>query len=155
MADSFPGTAAEITNEWLSGVLGATVTGFNTTFLEGGVLADASKLHGITYSGNTNGAPASVVVKVANAVTERRDLAIMANAYTKELFFFRDLAKDVPLRSPTLYGCFSDGSATSERFIIVRAHAASVQRAAAARATPPGTPVPSTPPAGRAPRRAR
>ena len=119
MADSFPGTAAEITNEWLSGVLGATVTGFNTTFLEGGVLADASKLHGITYSGDTNGAPASVVVKVANAVTERRDLAIMANAYTKELFFFRDLAKDVPLRSPTLYGCFSDGSATSERFIIV------------------------------------
>ena len=38
MNDWFPVTADEITNEWLSGLLGAPVTGFETTFLEGGVL---------------------------------------------------------------------------------------------------------------------
>lgn len=45
MAHDFPTTADAITNEWLSSVLGAEVTGFAITFLEGGVLADAFKLH--------------------------------------------------------------------------------------------------------------
>jgi hypothetical protein len=40
-------------------------------------------------------------------------------AYVSELRFFHDLAPDVPLRSPKLYGLFTDGSATSEYFVIV------------------------------------
>ncbi|MEO8456734.1 MAG: oxidoreductase family protein [Chloroflexota bacterium] len=119
MAHDFPTTADAITNEWLSTVLGAEVTGFAVTFIEGGVLADAFKLHSITYADNSPDAPSAVVVKVANAVKERRDLAISNNAYVKELFFFRDLAKDVPIRSPLVYGCFTDGSDTCENFIIV------------------------------------
>ncbi|MEX0683543.1 MAG: oxidoreductase family protein [Dehalococcoidia bacterium] len=119
MAHEFPTTADAITNEWLSSVLGAEVTGFTTTFLEGGVLADAFKLHSITYKGNPADAPSSVVVKVPNAVKERREMAIANNAYVKELFFFRDLAEHVPVRSPKLYGCFTDGSHTCASFIIV------------------------------------
>jgi hypothetical protein len=110
MAKDFPRTAGEITNEWLSGVLGGTVTGYETTFLEGGVLSDAFKLHGITYAGGAGTEPSSVVVKVANGVKERRDSALAVNAYVKELNFFRDLAKDVPIASPKVYACLSDGS---------------------------------------------
>lgn len=81
MAHEFPTTADAITNEWLSSVLGAEVTGFTTTFLEGGVLADAFKLHSIMYAGNPADAPSAVVVKVPNAVKERREMAIANNAY--------------------------------------------------------------------------
>jgi hypothetical protein len=119
MAADFPRTVQEITPDWLSGVLGKQVTGYAVSFLEGGVLSDAFKLHGITYAGDPGDAPSSVVVKVANQIKDRRDFALMGNAYTKELRFFQDLAKDVPIASPRLYGCFADGSAGSEFFIIV------------------------------------
>ena len=45
MNNDFPHSADATTNAWLSAVLGAPVTGFQTTFLEGGVLSDAYKLH--------------------------------------------------------------------------------------------------------------
>jgi hypothetical protein len=119
MPEDFPKTANDVTKEWLSSVLGAEVTGFEATFLEGGVLADATKLHHITYAGNPADAPSSVVVKVANAVPERRDLAIANNAYVKEVLFYRDLAEDVPIRSPKVYGCFTDGSNNCANFVVV------------------------------------
>jgi hypothetical protein len=119
MSVDFPKTADAITKEWLSGVLGTKVTGYETTFLEGGVLADAFKLHGITYADGPAAGPPSVVVKLANAVKERRDMALMTNAYTKELLFFRDLASKVPVGSPKVYGLFMDGTETSETFMIV------------------------------------
>ena len=65
IVDDFPRTVDAITHAWLSRVLGATVTGYQTTFLDGGVLADAFKLHAITYDGNPGSAPSSVVVKIA------------------------------------------------------------------------------------------
>ena len=61
MPADFARTAAEITDEWLSDVLGATVTSFDVTFLEGGVLSEASRLHAITYDGDPGDAPPSVV----------------------------------------------------------------------------------------------
>lgn len=118
MTTDFPRTASDITNEWLTQVLGKHVAGFETTFLEGGVLSDAFKLT-LTYAEDRGDAPASVVVKVANAVKERRDFALMGNAYNKELNFFRDLAPHVPVASPKLYACMTDGSDLSEFFIIV------------------------------------
>jgi hypothetical protein len=119
MGEDFPKKASDITTEWLSSVLGAEVTGFDATFLEGGVLADATKLHGITYANAPADAPTAVVVKVANAVDERRDMAIANNAYVKEVLFYRELAKDVPVRSPKVYGCFTDGSENCANFIVV------------------------------------
>ncbi|MGI8925113.1 MAG: phosphotransferase [Tepidiformaceae bacterium] len=119
MTTDFPRTIAEVTPAWLSQVLGAKVTSYEVAFLEGGVLSDAFKLHSITYDGDQPDAPASVVLKMANQVKDRRDFALMSNAYTRELRFFQDLAKDVPLASPKVYGCFTDGSAGSEFFAIV------------------------------------
>ena len=115
---TFPRTADEITSQWLTEILGKRVSGFETTFLEGGVLSDAFKLT-ITYGEDQGEAPSSVVVKVANSVKDRRDFALMGNAYNKELNFFRDLAPLVPLASPKVYACFTDGSELAEFFIIV------------------------------------
>ena len=64
-------------------------------------------------------APSSVVVKVPNAVEERRDMALAGGAYAKEANFFAHLAPDVPLRSPHVYGVFTDGSEDCANFIIV------------------------------------
>jgi hypothetical protein len=71
MAVNFPRKMEDITNEWLSTVLGRTVTGYKTMFLEGGVLSEAFKLYAITYDDDAGGAPSSVVIKVANRVKER------------------------------------------------------------------------------------
>ena len=116
MAEDFPRKVNDITNEWLSKVLGVTVTGYEAKYIEGGVLSDAFKLHLITNAGD---APSSVVVKVASQHKEMRDLALRGNSYNKELNFFKDLAKAVPISTPKVYGCFADGSEGSEHFIIV------------------------------------
>jgi hypothetical protein len=109
---------ADITPAWLSTVLGRTVVGFEVDFLEGGVLSDAYKLRGISYAGPADGAPSSLVVKIANKIKNLRNFGMMANAYNKELNFFRDLSADLPIRAPRLYGCGSDGSGGAEFFSI-------------------------------------
>lgn len=119
MTRDFPVSVGEITPGWLSGVLGGEVLDYQVTFLEGGVLSDAYRLHEITYRGEPDGLVTSVVVKMANQVAERRDFALMVNAYNKELNFFRDLAHEVPLRSPEVYACLGDDTEGAETFIIV------------------------------------
>jgi len=114
----FPVTLEEITCEWLSGVLGAPVTGFETTFLEGAHLSNAYRLHAIAY-GHDHPGPPSVVIKVAHHIKEIRDFAMAGRAYLKEVTFFSELADRLPLRTPILYGCFADATPTAERFIIV------------------------------------
>ncbi len=116
MAEDFPRKVNDITNEWLSQLLGVTVTGYEAKYIEGGVLSDAFRLHLTTHAGD---GPSSVVVKVASQNQEMRDLALRGNSYNKELNFFKDLAKDVPVSIPKVYGCFADGSEGSEYFIIV------------------------------------
>ncbi len=119
MNDDFPRSVDSITNAWLAEVLEAPVSGFKTKFLEGGVLSDAYRLHDITYDGLSVDAPRSVVVKLSQQQRERRESALAGNAYTKELNFFRHLAAEIPVRTPIIYGLFSDGSERSEFFMIV------------------------------------
>jgi aminoglycoside phosphotransferase (APT) family kinase protein len=119
MAIEFPRTLEDLTPEWLSTVLGRTVTGYDTAFLEGGALSDAFQLSAITYADEADGAPSSVVVKLAHRVKALRDFALMGHAYHKELNFFQSLARAVPIHAPQVYGCFADGSLGSEYFIIV------------------------------------
>jgi hypothetical protein len=119
MKGDFPRTVEAIDNAWLSAVLGAEVISFSTTFLEGGVLSDAFKLHDIEYLEPSAGAPRSVVAKLPCAVPARRENAVASGAYIKELNFFRELAADVPIRTPEMYAVDSDGSSTAENFILV------------------------------------
>ncbi|MCH7744067.1 MAG: DUF1679 domain-containing protein [Proteobacteria bacterium] len=119
MASAFPRNIDELSKEWLSESFGAEVTSYEVSFLEGGVLADAYKLHNIQYSSAKAEAPASVVIKLANAVDERRAYAISNNAYVKEVKFFTDLADDIPLRTPIVYAIGDDGSRDAEFFVIM------------------------------------
>ena len=50
MAADFPRTIDALTPAWLSMVLGRTVTSYQITFLEGGVLSDAFKLSALNYA---------------------------------------------------------------------------------------------------------
>ncbi len=118
MAQDFPRTIDEISDEWLSQTLGAKVASHDVKFLEGGVLSDAFKV-ALTYAGNAGDAPTSVVLKMAKTDPEERGAALMTNSYTKELRFFEDLSTDVPVTAPELYASFSDGSAGSEFFLLV------------------------------------
>jgi hypothetical protein len=118
IAQDFPRTIGEISEDWLSQTLGAKVASYEANFLEGGVLSDAFKV-GITYDGDPGEAPTSVVLKMAKTSAEERASALMTNSYTKELRFFEDLLDEVPITAPKLYASFSDGSATSEFFLLV------------------------------------
>ncbi len=116
---AIPSSIDDVTKEWLSEILGAEVTGFEVTFLEGGVLSDAFKLHDITYRTPPEDLPSSVVVKITNAVAERRALAAQNRAYVREVRFFKELADEVPLRTPAVYALLDDGSDAYEYFCIV------------------------------------
>jgi hypothetical protein len=114
-----PRTADEIDAAWLSDALGARVSSFETEVLEGGVLADAFRVHRIRYASGAPEGPPSAIVKLASRYEKRREMAIQNGAYVKEVGFFRELAGEMPLRSPTLYCAGTDGSADAGRFVLV------------------------------------
>jgi hypothetical protein len=119
MAADFPRTIDALTPAWLSTALGRTVTSYQITFLEGGVLSDAFKLSAITYAGTRGDAPSSVVLKLASRVPDLRGFAHLSHAYQKECLFFQQLAPTVPIQVPKVYGCWTDGSARAEYFALV------------------------------------
>jgi hypothetical protein len=118
MAIDFPRTIDEVTPGWLSGILGAAVADYQVSFLEGGNLSDAFKLHRIRYDSPAPSAPASLVLKFPHSVQASRDNAASAGAYLKEVRFFRDIAPTLEMRTPKLYALFVDDSATAENFVI-------------------------------------
>jgi hypothetical protein len=115
----FPTDAESITADWLSGVIGASVSGFSVTSLDGGVVSDVHRIHGVSYSGPSDGAPASLIIKMAAESAERRAVALACNAYGKEVNFYRLLAAGTPIRSPAVFACADDGTPCPERFVIV------------------------------------
>lgn len=60
-----------------------------------------------------------MVLKIAHHAKDIREFAMSGNAYTKEVRFLTVLAGRVPIKTPEIYGCFTDGSPGSEFFIIV------------------------------------
>ena len=113
----FPTNIQEVTTGWLSEILRQNVVGYDTTFLEGGVLSDAYKLR-LRFAAEAPDAPASVVLKLPNREDERREMALDNDAYLKELRFFRELADEMPLRSPELYAALCDDSEGAENFVL-------------------------------------
>lgn len=119
MKPAIPHDHNDLTPSWLSAVLGYQVISCDIGFLEGGVLSDAYKARSISYQNAPADAPTALVIKIANKIRDLRDFGMMANAYNKELNFFRDLSADVPITVPRLYGCDTDGSDGAEYFYIV------------------------------------
>jgi hypothetical protein len=119
MARSFPTDAESITADWLSKMIGIPVSDFVVTTLEGGVVSDIFRVHDVHYSGPSGEAPTSFIVKVAAASADRRQIAVACGAYLKELNFYRLLAPQTPIRTPTIYACVDDGDTSPTRFAIL------------------------------------
>jgi hypothetical protein len=118
MVTSFPLDVAPTSAAFLSDALEASVAVLDVSLLEGGVLSDAYRVR-LARLDSTPGVPASVVVKVPSSSTERREFAVRVDAYTKELNFYQHLAGEVPIRSPQIYACISDGTSDINDFVIV------------------------------------
>ncbi len=120
MSLAIPKSISEVTNAWLSDILGEEVTGFEVTFLEGGVLSDAFNIHNIEYTDNSQ-LPQSVVLKITNAKQDQRAVALSNRAYMREVRFFKELVDEVPLRTPIIYSVLDDGSDDCEFCSIIMA----------------------------------
>jgi Ecdysteroid kinase-like family len=115
----FPSRIDELDAAWLSDALGMPVAGYRAEFIEGGVLSDAYVLRDIAYHEPRPSAPSSLVVKFASQFDDRRAYALSNNAYATELNFYRDLAQQVPLRTPTIHALHADDESRPEFFVIV------------------------------------
>jgi len=118
VAKAFPKLIGEVSTDWLSEVFDAEVTGFDKSFLPGGVLSDAYKLD-IGYADGSTSAPKSAVIKLATEIDKQRDMATSNGAYLKELRFFQEFAEGVPIRVPDVYAIADDGSPDAEYFVIL------------------------------------
>ncbi len=119
MTTAVPIDAESITADWLSEVLGTPVTDVKITALEGGVVSDVFRIHDVRYTEPDTAPPTTFVVKLATRFDERRQMARACGLYSKELNFFRLLATQTPIRSPTVYACVDDGDMSPERFAIL------------------------------------
>ena len=115
---TIPRTVEEVTPAWLSEVLGTEVVDCQAHYLEGGVVGDAFRIHDIEYA-EPSGRPASAVVKLANAIAEKRDYAVENRIYVKEVNFYKYFARDLPLRAPEVYYLESDDEDNCEFFVIL------------------------------------
>ena len=118
MSNMIPKSIDEVTHAWLSKILGGEVTDYDVTFLEGGVLSDAFKLHNIKYADITSQLPPSIVLKLTNKNDEQRAVAVQNGVYATEVNFFKELGNQVPLRIPEIYSVLDDGSKGCEFFSI-------------------------------------
>jgi hypothetical protein len=118
MVADLPLGTAPTGREYLSALFGTAMSVVDISFLEGGVLSDAYRVRLEARDGDA-GVPASVVVKLPSSSDERRQNAIDVNAYTKELNFYGQLADDVPIASPKIYACATDGADAVGDFVLV------------------------------------
>ncbi len=71
----------------------------------------------LSYAGDVANVPESVIVKLHSSHPETVQTARRLQLYRREYSFYRQMAPDVPLRSPALlYGDFDDGD---HRFVLV------------------------------------
>jgi hypothetical protein len=100
-------------------LLETNVTGMEVIkVLEAGVTADAAII-GLTYGAGGTG-PASICLKYAKATQEGRDFAMGGDMYKKELYFFKNLHKEVAacMSIPKMVGVLIDEDKPEEFFCI-------------------------------------
>ncbi len=120
-----PETTDDITTEWIRQALthsGGTalprVAGVDVEDIGVGVglVGTVLRCH-LSYADDTAAMPASVIVKFHSSHPETVRTARRLRLYIREYAFYRDIAHQVPLRSPALlYGDFDD---TDHRFVLV------------------------------------
>jgi hypothetical protein len=109
MTITFPTTSAALTAEWLGGVLGTRVTGFEIEPIGVGVglVCDLVRVR-VDRDGDT---PLTFIAKFASSSEENRFVALVLNMYGRETRFYRELADDTPLSAPRCHAVEFDAEA--------------------------------------------
>ena len=81
---------SDLTADWLTSVLGATVTDFTVERIGTGQMSECYRV-GLSYSDGASG-PASVVLKVAAADPSSRQTGLAMGLYEREVRFYTDIA---------------------------------------------------------------
>jgi Ser/Thr protein kinase RdoA (MazF antagonist) len=112
MEAALPEIPEELTAEWLSGALGWPIRAVERQILGRGLgfLGDIVRLRLMSDSPDT---PASVIAKIPKKAN--RATGEMLGVYEREILFFRDLAPQVPARTPQIYFSHFDRDAGSEK----------------------------------------
>jgi hypothetical protein len=112
MIDQIPEMPEELTSDWLSGALGWPISAVERQVLGKGqgFLGDIVRLHLTSGDPDT---PASVIAKLPKKAN--RATGEMLGVYEREIMFFKDLAKQVPARTPQILYSYFDRDAGSEK----------------------------------------
>ncbi len=110
---SAPGSPSELTAEWMTEAMRAAraigphdgVASMTLESLQSGGRAMTGELARavVSYEPPEAG-PATLIAKFASSNPKTRDIVELADAYAREIFFYRDLAPGVPLRTPRHLG---------------------------------------------------
>lgn len=107
----FPGSPAEVTPQWLttalraSGAIGRARVHAHDVRIIGEGSGFMGQLAQITlrYDAPEPGAPASLIAKFPAAAPENRAVAMYFRFYEREVAFYRQIARDLRLRTPRCY----------------------------------------------------
>lgn len=110
-AADFPASPAEVTVEWLSGVLDAQVAAVDWRPIGTGQVGDSARF-ALTYD-PPNAGPLTLAGKFAAADPTSRQTAVTHGLYAKEVAFYRELAPHLAIHTPRAYAAevSDDGSA--------------------------------------------
>jgi hypothetical protein len=98
--------AADLTAEWCSAALGATVTDVQRELVGTGQVADTVRLF-LDYE-HPGAGPPTLVAKVPAAEESSRTGARLTRTYEIEASFYRDLAPSLPVRTPDCHHAAHD-----------------------------------------------
>lgn len=116
--EEIPVEVSDLTPAWLTGALGAPVTGVEVLDAHSGTTGRARL--GVTYAdGVADARPASVFVKLAPFDPRQRRFVDMVGLGTAEARFYRDVAVEVPVRVPTVHHASLDDGPPAGRYVMV------------------------------------
>ena len=110
---SFPASLAEVTSEWVAGVLGAPKDSEITLRIPQTRIGYGSEIGFLDIACTDPSVPSSLVVKVPPEDRKTREAVIQFGAFTREVMFYRALAPHVPMRTPKVYATELDAESGS------------------------------------------
>jgi hypothetical protein len=127
---AFPDSLKDIEEgkAWLSEALGAPVASYSLHPCDEGQLGLTVLVNDIVYDPPAPGKPGSVALKLHAQAAESRGFGSAMGAYNKELFFYMDIQKQIPLRTPEALAIWTDGTPLDvfpqnvEYFCLMMAH---------------------------------
>ena len=118
MTPTIPTTFDDVTTEWLSDVLSSDITSISSERIgEGiGLMGDIHKVD-LTYKGDKDDKPTSVVVKLPSTFEENREQGVALGMFEAEVRFYAELAGKTGTGLPEIY--FSKIRSGTADFVIV------------------------------------